>query len=365
MPKQKRTAPDPEKLREDFHQLYGTGFDFEGATLIEVVVGTANFLAELVGPDPVNAAFAELTRTLGYEFADDAQWADALREQASGDAYCWPIGERLHDLNAYAYYGIALNGGRTAAEREKLLRREIETVVAFMGKVPFAAWGIDPGDAGRTLSRAQARFDLDTEKDIEPVALAKLGKVTERRIRNMMAGKERVFDPRDGRIRASEALSWLKNRTDSFRPSCWRDQNTFDDLVEHTIEIENAVFVPVASDNTFFHPGLARDGQFTVGRGKREQKFDSYEAALAALQKFDAPAWSRPTANGTWTTVNAVRWARMDRADLKSSRQERLTFKPRRRPNDRHFHPQSCAAAGSAQPLPQRPAATGKQGGPH
>jgi hypothetical protein len=317
MPKQKRAAPDPQKLREDFHQLYGSGLDFEGATLIEVVVGTAHFLAEIVGADPVKTAFAELTRALGYRVVDGTQWVEALQDQALGDAYCWPIGERLHDLNAYAYYGIALNGGRTAAEREKLLRREIETAVAFMGKVPFALWGINPGDAGRTVGRARARFDLDTGKDIEPAALAMLGEVTERRIRNMMAGKERVFDPRDGRIRASEALSWLKNRSDAFRPSCWRDQNAFGDLTEHdTSSIEGVMFVPVASDNSVFHPGLARDGQFTIGRRKREKKFDSYEAALTALQKLGTVEWPRPTANGIWTTVDAVRWIRMDRGDL-------------------------------------------------
>jgi hypothetical protein len=316
MSKQKRAVPDPQKLREDFHQLYGSGFDFEGEALIEVVAGAANFLAEIVGPDASNAGFASLARALGYEIQDDVRWIDAFREQAPGDAYCWPIGARLHDLNAYAYYGIALNGGRTAAEREKLLRREIEAVTAFMGKVPFDAWGISPGDAGRTLRRAQARFNLDTGKDIDPSALALLGDVTERRIRNMMAGKERVFDARDGRIPANEALSWLKNRADKFRPSSWREQNTFDDLVEDAAEIEDAVFVPVASDNSVFHPGLAWDGFFTVGRGKREQKYDTYEAALAALQKFANPVWPRPTAKGTWTLVSAVRWARIDRVEL-------------------------------------------------
>jgi hypothetical protein len=316
MAKRQQSKPDADKLRDDFHQLYGTGFDFEGQTLIEIVVSAASFLTEVVGPDATNAGFASLTRALGYEFLDNAHWTDALQEQASGDAYCWPIGARLHGLNAYAYYGVALNGGRTAADREKQLRRDIETVAEFMGKVPFAAWGIKPGDAARTLQRAQARFDLDTGKDIEPSVLALLGDVTERRIRNMMAGKERVFDVTDGKIPANEALSWLKNRPDKFRPSCWRDQNTFDDLVDHVAEIEDAVFVPVAADNSVFHPGLARDGFFTVGRGKREQKFKTYDAALAALQKLDAPTWPRPTANGTWTTVNTVRWARMKRVEL-------------------------------------------------
>jgi hypothetical protein len=316
MSKRTRVAQDPAALREDFHQLYGSGRDFEGETLIEVVIGASTFLAEVVGPDATNAGFAALTRTLGYAVPEDAGWAEALKEQAPGDAYCWPAGAHLHDLNAYAYYGIALNGGHTAAAREKLLRREIETVAAFMGKVPFAAWGISSGDAGRTLKRAQARFQLDTGQDIDPGDLALLGDISERRIRNMMAGKERVFSVKDGKIPAIEALSWLKNRADKFRPSCWRDQNTFEDLAETAGEIDDALFVPVASDNSVFHPGLARNGAFTIGHGKREKKHTSYEAALAALQKLANPAWPRPTAKGRWTTVHAVRWARMDLAEL-------------------------------------------------
>ena len=105
MTKRKGTSPDAEKLREDFHQLYGTGFDFEGETLIEVVVGAAGLLAELVGDEAATRGFVTLTRSLGYQFADDAEWVSALREQASSDAYCWPIGAKLHDLNAYAPLG--------------------------------------------------------------------------------------------------------------------------------------------------------------------------------------------------------------------------------------------------------------------
>jgi len=316
MSKRTRIAQDPAALREDFHQLYGNGRDFEGETLIDLVIGASAFLADIVGAEATNAGFAALARALDYAVPEDAKWAEALKEQASSDAYCWPAGARLHDLNAYAYYGITLNGGRTAAAREKALRREIETVAAFMGKVPFAAWGIDPGDAGRTLKRTQARFQLDTGQDIDPGDLALLGDISEGRIRNMMAGKERAFSVKDGKIPAIEALSWLKNRTDKFRPSCWRDQNTFEDVVEQTVEVEDALFVPVASDNSIFHPGLARNGAFTVGHGKREKKYNSYDEALASLQKLANPAWSRPTANGRWTTVHAVRWARMDLAQL-------------------------------------------------
>ena len=45
-------------LREDFHQLYGSGHDFEGEKLIEIVVSAGQLLAEIVGGEDVDAAFA-------------------------------------------------------------------------------------------------------------------------------------------------------------------------------------------------------------------------------------------------------------------------------------------------------------------
>ena len=75
-------------------------------------------------------------------------------------------------------------------------------------------------------------------------------------------------------------------------------------------------FVPVAANNSVFHPGLARDGVYTVGRGDHEARHETYNLALLALQQMTDPAWPRPTPRGLWTTVTAVRWARYGRAEL-------------------------------------------------
>lgn len=307
----------PDDLRAQFHELYGSGRDFEGVTLAEILIGLGKLARDIAGEDAADAGFATLTRELGYELSKDADWEAVLREDSFGDAYCWAMGERLHELNAYAYWGIALNGGKTAEEREALLRLAIEEVATFMAKIPFEAWGIAPADAGRTLHLAQGRFTLDTGRPIDAATLAMLGDVSERRIRNMMAGKERSFTPdTDGRIPAEEALSWLHGRPKVFRPSVWRDQNTFEDLAARPAEVDDAVFVPVAADNSVFHPGLARDGRFAIGRGRTEMLCDTFEEAVVALQKMVDPVWQRPTPRGLWTTVSATRWARYDRADL-------------------------------------------------
>lgn len=141
-------------------------------------------------------------------------WAEAI-ENGAGDASCWPLGVIIHNLNAYAYYGIALNGGRDAAEREQIIKSEIEAASVFMGRIPFRAWGVEPGDAGRTLKFAQSRFALDKDQPIKADDLAPLGDVSEGRIRNLMAGKERVFSSDGGWIKAGEALAWLGGRLTS------------------------------------------------------------------------------------------------------------------------------------------------------
>jgi hypothetical protein len=303
-------------LRKDFHELYGNGHDFEGETLAEILVRIAQLVGDIVGRETAAVGFAAIARALDCAVKIDAEWQSAI-EQDANDAYCWPMGVKFHDLNAYGYYGIALNGGRDSAEREAIIKAQIDATSAFMAFVPFEAWGIKPGDAGRTLQRARARFALDTGQAVRAEDLALLGDVSEGRIRNMMAGKEKAFSSEQGRIPASEALAWLAGRPESFRPSRWRDQNTFEDLRPTRAEIDEVVFVPVAADGSTFHPGLVRDGVFSVGRGLQETHHQTFDEALATLQKLADPCWSRPTTGrGSWTTVSATRWDRLSRVEL-------------------------------------------------
>ncbi|MCJ2105403.1 hypothetical protein MKK70_08425 [Methylobacterium sp. E-041] len=308
---------DPELLREQFHSQYGNGNDFEGVTLIDIVVGAGRLIAEIVGTDDANIGMAALTRQLGYAVEAPEDWEEILRNDAFGDAYCWKLGVTFHNLNAYAYYGIALTGASAAQEREDYLREEIAQAGAFMDKVPFSTWEIDPADAGRTLRMARGRFALDTGGFVEPWALAEFGGVSERRIRNMMAGSERVFDPKDGGVPAAQALDWLKQRK-QFRPSSWRDQNTFEDLagVDRDEPVEEMLFVPVAADGSTFHPGVAHEGVFTTGPTGREAAWPSFEEALVALQRSPEPVWRRPTPRGLRTQARGVRWDRTTRAAL-------------------------------------------------
>ena len=52
MPNTIETADD---LRQDFHELYGNGHDFEGETLAEILIRIGNLVGDLVGQDTASA----------------------------------------------------------------------------------------------------------------------------------------------------------------------------------------------------------------------------------------------------------------------------------------------------------------------
>ena len=66
--------------------------------------------------------------------------------------------------------------------------------------------------------------------------------------------------------------------------------------------------LPVARDGTCFHPGLRRNGQFTIGEKGNEKRFDSFQQALDALRAMSVAKWRRPNDQGNWGIVSGIRW---------------------------------------------------------
>jgi hypothetical protein len=78
------------------------------------------------------------------------------------------------------------------------------------------------------------------------------------------------------------------------------------------------VFVPVARDGGMFHPGLRRNGTYSVGPKGAETHIADFDAALDALQRMPAAYWHRPNEAGAWGVVRAVEWLRLDMSDLEA-----------------------------------------------
>jgi hypothetical protein len=314
-----KTQIDANERAAIFHEQYGNDLD-AAVTLADIVIALGDYLARIIGEAAADAAMARVVASVvdmaGKKLIEPSDWRDALE---GAKPYCftdWPLGERLHDLVAYAIYGIVIDGSDDAGQRAKNLEQAIKEAEDFLQATPAVQWGISPNsDLHHLVRLASNRWSLDNGRPVEPAALAEFARVTEGRIRNLMSGSKRAFSSVDGRVPAHEALAWLSGRPE-FWNSIWRDQSLPQYSVKHRPPLEQAVFVPVARDGSPFHPGLKRGGGYTIGEKGDEKQIDEFHAALLELQRMPVPYWRRPNASGNWGIVAGVRWVRLDASDL-------------------------------------------------
>jgi hypothetical protein len=307
-----------EERREIFHDTFDDEVD-AGQTLADLLRGTGDYLAGLVGEDlaaeAMHAALAPLFRAAGGP--KPADWRAGLENAANNCFSVLPIGGKLHDLVAYAYYGISL--APEEEEDEVWLQAALAELDAFIADSPLAQWlGAERNPQLERLALlARNRWALDTGRPVEPAALAIFGGVSEGRMRNMMSGAKREFTPDGGRIPAADALAWLAGRAE-FYTSIWRDQPLPRHFDKNRPPLVRPVFVPVARDGGVFHPGLRRNGTYAVGPKGDETHIADFDAALEALQRMPVAYWRRPNDAGAWGVVRAVEWLRLDMSDLEA-----------------------------------------------
>lgn len=311
---------DSAERAQIFHEQYGDGFD-AAAALPDFVIAAGDYISRIVGQEDTDAGMAQIVSSLvsaaGGQLTDPRQWRVALRENRSFCFSEWQVGPQLHDLAAYAEYGIVLNDSNDAdaprARVERLLRHAQE----LEAKTPVGQWQLnDNNELSRLVTIARNRWALDNDQPVEPVALAHFGGVSEGRIRNMMSGANRTFTSDDGKIPAQEAHKWLAGRPE-FWNSIWNQQSfpQYDD--SRTAPLRAAIFVPVARDGSTFHPGLRRGSTYTIGKKGEEEQVADFNTALKKLQHMPVAYWRRPNPSGHWGSVAGTRWERADASDFK------------------------------------------------
>ena len=301
---------------ELFHERYGDELD-AGATLVELAKGCGLYLEKIVGKDIASAAMIPVLDSLDAAPFEPSAWAEELEDASSQAFSSWPMGAELHDLAAYAIYGIALDGD-DESQRKTRIESLIENASALLAESPIAQWKLDVQgltELETLVLLAQNRWALDHLGPVEPAALALFGGLAERSIRNMMAGPNKVFSHKDGLIPAQEALRWLETR-DAFWNSIWRAETALPAMGDPGSDVDEPVFVPVARDGSVFQPGISRKNGFTVGAKGSEQRFAEFGEALAALHKMPVPYWRRPNERKIFGIVRGVRWERLDRSYL-------------------------------------------------
>lgn len=304
---------------EIFHEQYGNEIDAAHA-LPAFVIAAADYISRIVGQQATDAGMAvlvgDLVASQGESLEPPSQWREALLAASSSCYSEWQVGVELHDLAAYAEYGIVLHDSDDPDELAEHVLALLTTAKELLAITPIEQWGLETvNELSRLVRLASGRWSLDHEEPVDPGALASLGGVTEGRIRNLMSGENRAFTAKDGKIPAAEALKWLSGRP-SFWNSIWREQHLpVYAQGEPTAPLRHAQFLPVARDGSMFHPGLRRAQAYTIGPKGAERQVADFQEALRQLQQMPTPHWRRPNESGHWGNVAGVRWERVDLAD--------------------------------------------------
>lgn len=315
MAKAEKTSLEPshEELEAEFRDCFGGSLFFEHG-FIRATEKTFEITSILFGEHAASRGFDEIVSQAFGERSRD--WHDLLEQEFNGIYSETHLGRVVHDLTAYADYGISLhpNDGGTAAE--DYLRRRLDVVRALVEILPIDLWKLSGDELLRVIRKATARWKLDMGEPVNAVELSLLSGRKLQTIKNKLAGKPQEIIGNQKRIEAREALAWLLS-VDGFRRSRWRDQSgTKRPSAEPVGRLAEAVFVPVASDGSLFHPGLKRDGAFVLDGPAGEVLYEDYHAALEELQELRQPQWKRPTSEGSWTWVRGVEWRRVEMSDL-------------------------------------------------
>ena len=334
--------------------------------------GTIGELIDLVFPDAEAALMmTALKRIVAHGRRGDWQWSkldgapvDAAWRQTWSEIDGWndtcqpPFLDELHDLNAFANFGVLpiwgfagsprleTESGADMAARLTAAENIPAYIERICAKVDRLAALLPRQEGGHTLigqttstrDQARARLALDLGQPITLHALALLSGVTPKRIQNAIYAKtdEAPLVGKNGLIAPEACEPWLNAR--DFQWSIWKQVSALaplsadwgkdvpfeaDDAGAH---VEDFVFVPVANDGSYFHPGLYRGGEarekadnvgYSIGGKGDEQVVADFDEALAILSKMETPRWLRPNSESqNWGIVTGQTWKRVRRSDL-------------------------------------------------
>ena len=280
-----------------------------GEELVAIITASFHAVTMVLGDE---VAGPHLSRILSDAAEGQDDWIKILENFEPDAAIEWHVARLLEDAGAYGLYGVA-PADVSLDERPTWL---MSTLHALAELRTFSLIEAD-GKIARILDLALARHAIDFGQDTVDVrSLAILGGVTEGRMRNILSANDSGLEKERQRVTAASAAAWLKGRKEFFA-SIWQQPEEAPEAPSSDFS-EEVVFVPVAADGSFFHPGLARGGKFTIGAKGEEEPYPTFEEALQALQKMSTPRWRRPNEAGNWGIVSGRDWKRVERSQIVS-----------------------------------------------
>lgn len=281
-----------------------------GKELLEILERHFRVIEMILGKEEVAP---HLFRMLPGPDIEGATWEEAFEEYLPLMTQLWAADKLLDRVALYGFYGVT-DPDVPAAERGAWVTSLAAEIGEFCQLVQPS-----PQDAIHLVSQlALSRHALDIgEGDVDLQSLALFGGVTEGRIRNILSSGDGGLEKVGQRVTATSAAAWLKGRKEFFA-SIWQQPDEATPEAPSPDFSDDVVFVPVAADGSYFHPGLSRGGKFMIGAKGEEVPHSSFDEALSALQKMATPRWRRPNEAGNWGIVSGRDWKRIERRQLMS-----------------------------------------------
>ncbi|TMV07538.1 hypothetical protein FGK63_08685 [Ruegeria sediminis] len=292
----------------DFTYSFGNDGFFENG-VERSMRAIAEICAIFFGEEHAAAGLNKMVRGPFPNWKESDKWDHILEEEFTSIHAETAIGQLLHDLTAYANFGIVVAPARDARQRETLLANQLETAERLLQLLPTDLWDLESEHLVTLVQKALARWKLDCGQYVNATELALLSGKALQTIKNKLAGKPAEIVGNQNRIDAREALGWLQTLRD-FKPSIWREQDDSEALATIDRGLAEVLFLPVAKDGSVFHPGVQRDGKYLIDGEGVEREVNDFAEALQNLQLMTFPQWRRPTPEGVWTRVRATEWRR-------------------------------------------------------
>lgn len=313
------TAQERREAFSDMGFQYGDDFHYwdYAQWIADMLTNTLEHIEGLVGADTAAGPLRQLVQDVAHQggYTSAVTWRDVVDDVLTAGTI-WPISKRLNNALMYGLFGVTPEDV-SAADRADWLADLVKEVRDFANRSDVRALTDDRNPIILIANLAASRFALDTGNgEVDVHSLSVLGSVSEGRIRNLLSGVDGGLERGpEGGIVALSALTWLQKRKD-FMQSIWdaeeQDAPTEEEPSE-PIDMERAIFVPVARDGSIFNPGLLRGGLYQIGAKGEEQHFTSFVEALVALNGMPVPRWRRPNEKGHWGIVSGVAWQRVER----------------------------------------------------
>ncbi|MBO6507353.1 MAG: hypothetical protein JJ979_02520 [Roseibium sp.] len=292
-----------------FEQSYGNNFDAL-KYFHDLIHACGQFFENIFEADDANHGMKLMLRHIAQTEVETDDWEELIEDPALLYSKS-PMAPLIHELSAYAQFGIVLDASIDEPARKAKLKEQVEQLNKLHRFAqPFMREKEDD-DLKRLVDHVNGRWAIDNKQPVHPRGLAALSNLKVQTVANAISSQKSMLRLEKGHLPYSAALDWLESKK-GYWQSVWQDQST-EDSTEAPIEEDDSPYIllPFARDGSAFHPGLKINGVYRIGVDYGYEPFTDFDKALERLLQMPKPCWIRKNPNGFLVRIALKSWRRV------------------------------------------------------